>query len=230
MKMRQAGLIGAVTIVLGVSGAVFLVKGRAPQKPTATAVSPDELSQVKDEVARLRNQVALSNVLAPARNALLNPVVAQAEPEPPATSANAVEANDHVSRAQPAPNQPTMQEIQETRLEIFKNEPVDAAWRREAEVSAQRQVSTGLPADASAGPLECRSTMCRVEISYKDMDSYKEYVKKSIESADREWKGGVMGLVIERHDNGSVRAEHYYVRPGADPMAAVLAQYQAEHE
>jgi len=227
MKTMHAGLIGVATIVLG-AGGIFLARERAPQKPKPTASdSAAELSQVKEELAQLRNQVAVSNALVNGRM-VPNPGTPESQAQPLA-SASPPEANERPAGAKPTPNQPSVQEISDTRLQIFHNEPVDPVWQREAEVVAQRQM-TGLPAGATAGRLECRSSMCRVEVSYKDVESYKEYLKTSITNAERPWKGNVMGGLIERNANGSVRAEHYYVRPGSDPMAQVLAQYQAEHE
>jgi len=227
MKTRQAGAIGIAVVTLSVVGGLYWAREHTPQKPPPKGVSEAEFSDVKVELSRLRNQVALSNALATTRPDLPSSAVTEPAPQP---AAAAFDENNHPAGARPLPQQPSAQEIQETRLEIFKNEQIDRTWQHEAEVTAQREVMNGLPAGAQAGALECRSSMCRVEIAYKDMESYKEFLKKSIGNPEREWKGGVMGGIIERHDDGSVRAEHYYVRPGADPMAAVLAQYQAEHE
>lgn len=229
MKTTHAGLIGVATIVLA-AGGIFLVGKRAPQKPKPTAsASAAELSEVKEELAQLRSRVALSNVIANGQALAPSPGTAESQP-PPSGSGSTAEENNRPAGAKPTPGQPSIQEISDTRLQVFNNEPIDAVWQREAEVVALRQISSGLPAGATAGRLECRSTMCRVEVSYKDVESYKEYLKTSITNADRPWKGGVMGGLIEKNADGSVRAEHYYVRPGSDPMAQVIAQYQSEHE
>ena len=226
--MKWGKFVMAGAVISAAIGGFTLLRDTAPSPDGANAASAKELADVREEMARLRGQVSLSKTLLEARAGAAQTRANEATDESSDGSQGPEETL--ASRTPAPPGHPALAEIQETRLALFREEPVDTAWKQDAEVSARRQIVSGLPPEARAGNVECRSSMCRVEIVHQSADSYKAYVGKMLDNVEREWKGQVMGTIMEQRPNGSVVAEHYYVRPGSDPMTAVLAQHQADNE
>jgi hypothetical protein len=78
----------------------------------------------------------------------------------------------------------------------FESEPIDRAWSPERELHGR--VTGILPAGSSIRKLDCRSSMCRMETSHRDVESYRAFTLSvvSVDGAPPVWTGPAYFNVI----------------------------------
>ena len=102
-----------------------------------------------------------------------------------------VEAPDAaaIQKTSQEPHEFTTAEIRDAIDARFYAEGTDRNWRRESESWIQSRVEQSLPNGSHLVAIECRSSICRVETSHKDKDTYRKFARDSLARADFGWKG-----------------------------------------
>ncbi|NOJ92066.1 hypothetical protein HMI51_03770 [Corallococcus coralloides] len=98
----------------------------------------------------------------------------------------------------------------------FFGEGVDAAWSRDATRRAER-LGAVLPRGARIVSLECRSSMCRLQMSHPSQDAFQKFLREGlIDDADA-WEGPFMAALTGAPGRpGEVEAVAYLARGGVD--------------
>lgn len=170
-----------------------------------------ELEEVRSEIANLRRHVYAQN----ARSLSVQPQIEEADGE--------TDIDEPVDREQtPEPDPP---KAPETQAEFVANlsarflaESVDVGWSREAAHLADGDLRPLLPAGSHITTLECKSSLCRAESMHQDMGTYQEFTRAMIH-ARRKWQGPAIVVVVDRPENGEVKAAIYMAKLGEDLLA-----------
>lgn len=123
---------------------------------------------------------------------------------PTAPAANAESAASQVP-ANPAANSdrlPTQEQVQETVLSAYAKEENDSSWSRNAERQITAELNHELPDGSRLLSVECRTTMCYIEVSHTDDTIAGSFLMKAF----REWHGGVMVAGQEKNGTGATQA------------------------
>jgi hypothetical protein len=85
----------------------------------------------------------------------------------------------------------------------FHSERRDPKWSDQGTTEATRALSRDLPQGTKLGKVECRLTMCRVESSHTSVDAFRNFVRVSLLSHDRQlWNGGFSSYVVGQSPSG----------------------------
>jgi hypothetical protein len=189
----QSLAIGSVAVTVIVVGVAFL-RARSERIDRELA-DRTRITALEDEVGSLRRVVA--DVSRPTDRIGLVPVLRTSSAEPT-----------------PAKKSVTMEEMQATVAARFEDEAFDEAWRNDAERVAREQVALVLQPDDRLLSLECRSSLCRVRVSFVDMNAYKAFFQGAMHSPDFQWEGPKMSFpeVVDRA--GRVTAVEFLGRRG----------------
>lgn len=180
--MRRAYVWGCLLVFAAVAGAgagvpIHAWLRRGP--PPASSVA-DEVRQLRAELEQIRQESATARRLSYAA-ARAVPALAQQ-----ATEAQAASPANHVEAPPPAPTNDDYFAYVETE---FANAPVDAKWDPARELGMKlRQV---MPPGSAVTSLACRASMCRLETSHRDLDSYRAFTNGFLPTAGSEplWAG-----------------------------------------
>ncbi len=104
-----------------------------------------------------------------------------------------------------------------TRLDArFFSEGVDPAWSREASQRVER-LRTHLPQGAHVVSLECRSSMCRLEMSHPSQTSFQHFIRAGLIDDAAGWDGPFMAAIKGGPEQaGGVAAVAFLARAGAE--------------
>lgn len=213
-------LIAAIALpcALGVGLAYVFASRTAGARTNADTSDGAALSELQAEVKQLKQELSARRteraveVLKAARHGDSNAPdgegaeeEAQGQPGPAALSAAATSAR------------PLTEEEAGFRLENrFASEPVDAAWRREATAILQRQFTAKAGPGSRVTEIDCKQSLCRVEMVHKDFDTYRDFGHATFTSSSAEWRGGAMMHVVGDREAGEVKSIAYLARPGED--------------
>lgn len=135
-----------------------------------------------------------------------------------------VVADEHVP-----PSHVTEEERRVFAESAFDSEPYDAAWARASSELLQQSMRSLLGASGRALAVECRSSLCRVDLEHETFDGQQEFLLQFRRS--RVWRGGGMAVSLEPQDapsdHGPVRLSMYLAREGRSLPEP--APYSSEH-
>ena len=131
----------------------------------------------------------------------------------------------HESLPSEAPGNPAPETNREEIVSLldarFFSEAFDPAWGREAKHRAE-QLCSMLSAGARVVSLECRSSMCRMEMSHPSLESFQGFIRKGLLEEDK-WDGGFMAAIkSDPSQPGSVESVAYLARNGVDLASTSL--------
>jgi hypothetical protein len=226
MKKKQAFILVGILGVVLAYGASRFVGWSEENEPASNGPESAELRKLREQLRQLEGSVAGSERLAreaqaTARNA--QAIASQRMEAPPAPTRGSGPAGQGGSDegiptkdSMPLPPEPSPREIAEQMDERFFGEWIDPGWRHEATPRAEKLRAT-LPEGARVVSLECRSSMCRVEMSHPNLEAFQGFVRESLLGSGREWDGPLMAtLMSDPGQPGEVRAVAYLAREGAD--------------
>jgi hypothetical protein len=202
-------LIGVAAIVLVI--AIYTLAGRGESLETGNAPA-----------APPRRPVSVTQ---------FSPHRRDPEPFPIAESAGVDQVADAVDGGQPssAKPAPSFQEVRDRFEVFFASEAVDSSWNWKAADTLTKGIQAVLPAGSVLRRIECRGTLCRVETSHLDVDTYRTYTQDAF--LNRETRVGSSGffasLLGDSTVGGSVVAVAYLAREGKalpGPEALLTAQ------
>ncbi|MCP3100046.1 hypothetical protein LZ198_14310 [Myxococcus sp. K15C18031901] len=100
----------------------------------------------------------------------------------------------------------------------FFGESVDPTWRRDAEQRTER-LRAELPRGVRIVSMECRSSICRLEMSHPSLESFQKFIRDRLVDDVATWDGPFMAAVKGPAGNaGEVEAVAYLARPGTTLM------------
>ncbi|NMO13436.1 hypothetical protein HPC49_08745 [Pyxidicoccus fallax] len=216
-----AGLLGGL-LTLGLGR---LIGGEAAGTSASAEREAAELRRLKQQVRELEASVAGSERLA--REAQVTARAAQAAVGPrvetspaPERGAGAVEpagaGSPSAEGADAVPPEPTPEEVVARLDARFFGEEVDAAWSRDALPRAER-LGVLLPRGARVVSLECRSSMCRLEMSHPSLESFQGFVREALLGTGNPWDGAFMASLKGNPAlPGGVQAVAWLARAGVE--------------
>lgn len=169
------------------------------------AVLQHEVNSMKTELRRLRLDIDTQRASAPERAAAtgrLGPDTEDASGE----DARIVQALDHDRNEQAE----RLQAIEAA----LNAEPVDPSWSEQSGTLIQRALQQKSFADAEVGQVDCRTTLCRVELSVADSDDIEDLGLRFPLAVGASLPG--MTLHRTENDDGSATAVIYLTREGHD--------------
>ena len=106
----------------------------------------------------------------------------------------------------------TLEQSQGHVLSAFADERVDPAWSHEASRSLERLVRGHLPSGSRVQSIECRTTMCEVEVFHANASAHGPFIVDGFSG----WPGSVF-VAAEKEERGSLSVKFIAFREGAEP-------------
>lgn len=121
-----------------------------------------------------------------------------------------------------APNQevvektrpPNNAEVAEQFRNAFVRERVDSAWSGGASAQIREALATHLPPGTSIRELECRQTMCSVELKHKSVEDFRNTIRTMLPGGEVPLWGGALNAVITTESDGDVTGAVFIAREG----------------
>lgn len=219
MEKKSAFIMVSLLGGLLVYGVARHLDGSAVAAPDVSGQEAAELLRLREQVRELEVSAALSERLA--REAQVTARAAQAVVVAPRVEAlPAPEPSPSGARPPgeegegPASGEPTPEEMVARLDARFFGEAVDPAWSRDATPRAER-LGVLLPRGARVVSLECRSSMCRLEMSHPDLESFQGFVRDGLLGEANTWDGAFMAALKSAPGRpGGVEAVAYLARSG----------------
>jgi hypothetical protein len=111
---------------------------------------------------------------------------------------------------------PSSEEIRDRFAVFFTSERVDTAWSRGAAEALTKGAQAVLPGGSRLHRVECRETLCRVEIEHASADEFRTFVQSAFfENETRISKSGFFASALDEPSlGGPVTAIAYVAREG----------------
>jgi hypothetical protein len=178
-----------------------------------------ELAALKANLQRQSLQVGFAahdnRALLNALTSLEKTAATQREVHSNAEAANpenvAAESED-LSRATKRPPAVTYAQSQVRVLAAYGDEAPDAAWSRDAERKLDALVRGRLPSGSHLKSIECRSTMCQVEVTHRDANVGGTFLMEGF----RGWPGSLF-VAGEKEIQGELAMTIIAAREGTEP-------------
>lgn len=217
-----AGLFGGLLTY----GASQLVNWRDRNEPSPGSSDSTELQRLRAQVRKLEGSVASADRLA--RTAQLTAQAARAvarqsleAPPAPQQGSNPGNPGEHgeslpTEAPRTSPPEPSPQELVDQMDSRFFGERLDPDWSREALPRAE-QFGVRLPEGVRVVSLQCRSSMCRLEMSHPTLESFQGFIQQTVMRGEHDWNGPIMAaLQGDPRQPGEVKAVVYLAREGTD--------------
>jgi uncharacterized protein YfiM (DUF2279 family) len=203
--MKVAGMV--FLLAVGISAVVALWTGderaEAPARSVATGASDQRVERFERELQQTRSELAhVRRELAELQHAVRSAAALDTE-DPPVAAAEAA----------PVPEQPAADSDDDylgTVADAFDAELSDPRWQAAADL--RPKLTAALPAGSVLRSLDCRTSMCRVETTHANHETYRAFTEHFSPTATRAsvWSGA-----------GYFHVTHAPERPG-DALAAVV--------
>jgi hypothetical protein len=201
---------------------------RSDKAAPAASTTDTDIADLREEIRQLREEsrktVSLVGATAGRARAATPPEAAAAPAqEEPQLDADGVPTTEGPGAKRPA-KPITWDGFWSTVRQKFSAQSRDVAWGHDAAVVASRDLMRELPKGSTVGAIECRSTVCRAELTHPSLDAFHQHTTQMTVSQGREWKGQRMSTVTKVRDDGSVEVETYFVRQADDPNKDAIAE------
>ncbi|WP_342375200.1 hypothetical protein NVS55_28390 [Myxococcus stipitatus] len=200
-------IVGAVFI-----GTLCFQWWSAQEQRESLASLQNELERVSTTVERLRDSTARAE-----RNRAMEVWSAAPTQKPShAQPTTGTVMSDEQEQTAPvhAPSKPFDSDSAQSQVErAFEQESSDSGWASEAQREMRATLSSNLPTSASVRVLDCRTTLCRLEIDFPAETDFRETMGRPGGMA-RFWKGPSMARIERDAVRGSVTVVSYLVRMG----------------
>lgn len=211
MIHRKLAVIGTVCVVSAGMAFTFFNQ-RATKTERKTSTESQRLEEAKTVIAELQNELRRTQALNVAINA--RPSLDAAEGaigsrRPPAPG-DGVEAIDPPALAK---REVTTEDISDGLSSRFYAEDVDRNWSATARQKFQSRLSAAIPNGSRLVSLECKSSMCRAEISHPSMEAHQSFVQSAF-MPPAQWEGSTMVSLKEESGERSVTSVAFLAREG----------------
>lgn len=219
--MKYTTTVALVLVGTGVIATAALSSRSLHSRPAEGATSrgaSSEVAALHAEIDSLREEVAGSRRIANVA------ALAALRTGAPAASAAPV-----ASVPPPEPMRgPTSAEIRKVANDAFVQETKDVAWASHSEPIVKQDVLRNLPEGSEVGTLECRTSMCRVELVQPGA-SYQAYAR-SLVTSTRSWDGPIIVSAKDWGEGERTSVVAYFIKSGEDPIGERWTQQQVSDE
>jgi hypothetical protein len=179
----------------------------------------DELARLRQQTTDLQSTLDRSSVRMGAGLAAVSRLGALAE----AARARPAPAPDKAEGTAPAPAEPAHEHAPppdpaETRAQYqqaFSLEPVDRDWSSSAQAKLQEAVSALMPKTSQVVSLECRTSLCRVQVRHRNLDDYRSFTQDAYLKGDTHiWNGQMFSTLVGDPTNDGVMTVAFLAREG----------------
>ncbi|WP_437534101.1 hypothetical protein WME79_08390 [Sorangium sp. So ce726] len=128
--------------------------------------------------------------------------------------------------AQDEPPRPTFEpaEMKSELDTVFASERPDPAWTSEASRTVSSRVAAVLPESSALRDVDCHASMCRIETSHTDLESYRNFVQGAFMiPGTRIWNAGFFASPPTPDARGELTATVYLAREG-EPLPVSVVQ------
>ncbi|AFE04510.1 dihydrolipoamide acetyltransferase [Corallococcus coralloides DSM 2259] len=218
---RNQVWVGAVLFVGLLSYGVSRLGGASDVNAREPGASDTpELQRLKAQVRELEASVAHSerlareaHVAARAQGPRLDTPMA---PAPASVAMRPPDAGLATEGMAAPPPEPTPDEAVARMDARFFGEGVDTAWSHDATRRAER-LGEALPQGARIVSLECRSSMCRLQMSHPSQDAFQKFLREGLIDDANAWEGPFMAALTGTPGRpGEVEAVAYLARAGVE--------------
>lgn len=204
--MRRSQLL--LALCLSGAGALALIAHRQQQAETARLRA--EVAALAVNAGEAQRVAASQTLLARMMIAAPAQVAAQGTPpDAPGTQPGRPAADTgHPQRSRPD------NDVSGTATQAFAREALDPAWSTQAQSIVRDRMSSILTDSSTLHALECRSSMCRMELVMKDPARSGDLMRRAFaDPKTRVWKGHVFAHRVDSAD-GEQLTVAYLVREG----------------
>ena len=124
-------------------------------------------------------------------------------------------ASDDGSGAEPAPPAITFEESRDRVHQAYEEEPIDSDWSSRAAAELDGSIRQNLPEGSRLRSLDCRSTMCQLELAHRDVEAHNRLLMNGF----HDWRGALF-VADETPENGEYLVTLFAAREGSElPLA-----------
>ncbi|WP_437831028.1 hypothetical protein [Sorangium sp. So ce1153] len=98
---------------------------------------------------------------------------------------------------------------------VFHEEAPDPDWAREAEIALQEKIAAALPRSSALRSVECRASLCRVEVAYRDPADGGRFFDAAFKNPDSKiWNADTFSTPPRPDGRGNTIVVSYLAREG----------------
>jgi len=209
MSLREKMALFAIAL-MALVGAVAV--GRWP---AARPVSEDakRIDLAEREIKELRNEIkeqrAIMQLANAAHAASVQAAAAQAASTAPATAQAVPESVPTPPPAKELSNE----DVRDSLSARFVEEAYDSNWSVVTRGKIQALLAAAIPTGARVLSVDCKSSLCRAEVSEPDIESHQQLIRKGFTSTPA-WEGSTMVTLGDDAGSGHVTSVAFFARPG----------------
>lgn len=211
-------------LLLGVATALAILHQRSSELDHKHAAESHRLDQAEAQLSQIQDELQRTRALGLAVRASSAP--------PAAASARQPEAQLPAPTGEPSvatsPGKPerTFDDVRDALNSRFYGEAYDSSWSASARQKFQTQLSEALPEGSRLVSVECRSSMCRAEISHRDIKAHQSFVQNAFAPPRAHWDGPTMVSLEDEPGTNNVTSVAFWGREGQaltvdDPVSAL---------
>lgn len=207
---------------------VAIIAARSVLKDAEKRVSAleERLDSVELELKDLRAQAAFSRAAHSSPLGQLRQVAVPSLTVPVSVAKSPHDVNVVPSGHELTPDERTAAETRsrqkqkEAMESNFAGQMPDQSWSIGTATEVQAKVFARLPKDSRLMSIECRKSMCRLETSHHDEQTYQAFLSKSLAAPDFNWQGAIAYSTSRDDSSGEIAAVAYMMRAGYAPPYA----------
>jgi hypothetical protein len=211
MIHRKLAAIGTVCLI-GAGIAFTFFGQRTPKTRTSASAESRQLEETRAAIADLRGELRRTQAMNVAIKARADSdakegTLGSNSPPAPGDVAEAIDPIVHAKR------EVTTEDISEGLNTRFYAEDVDRNWSASARANFQSRLSAALPSGSRLVSLECKSSMCRAEVSQPSVEAHQSFVQSAF-MPPAQWDGSTMVSLKEEPGDGSATSLVFLAREG----------------
>jgi hypothetical protein len=204
--IKRSQWLAAAAFMLAAGIAVALFRGLAAD----AANEAEQVGQVEVQVVQLRRELAALQ----ARDLLHRQQAAPSAPMPSNVLASTTQVQaPPTDVAEPTPSKARAPEAVRDGLNVhFYGESDDRRWTQAERQKYQSKLGDVIPAGSKLVSFECRSSMCRAEVSHPDLDAHIAFIRSGFIA--KPWQEAVHVSLGESSDAAKVTSVVFLAREG----------------
>ncbi|MEI9937512.1 MAG: hypothetical protein WDO69_09865 [Pseudomonadota bacterium] len=184
--------------------------------PAARPASEDakRIDLAEREINELRNEIKAQRALTQLVNAAHAASVQAAAAQAAQAASTAPAATQAVPESAPAPaKEVSTEDVRDSLSARFVQENYDSNWSVVARGKIQTLLAAAIPTGARVLSVDCKTSLCRAEVSEPDIESHKQLIRKGITSATP-WAGSTMVTLADDPASGHITSVAFFAREG----------------
>ncbi len=112
----------------------------------------------------------------------------------------------------------TEAQMNETAERRFDKQTYDAGWAHDAQGRIQKNIGAQLPEKSKLLRVECRETLCRVDMEFADLDALRKGLNGMLLSRVPVWDGPTLNYVLSTSADGKCVSRSFFGQLGSLDM------------